>query len=295
MDLFVSDAPWQRSAQKVSVFQLYGAYLEHAPQDQVDKIVKDLKKRHIAIAVEAGVINMPSAAKPSCGGVGVEGYATTARATAISEKIKKAGGVISYIAMDEPLWFGRYYKGAPGKPPGCRLAIEELIDLTMPVLKVYLDEFPSVQIGDIEPSGVAYQPGWQDDLVQWLAGYRVRLGRSVSFVHLDVPFSAGNQAVVAALRFYNQLLELKATGSISTIGIIYNGLPRDVTDQAWVDSAKSHISFFEDKHNMRPSHAIIQSWTKSPTRTLPETASDTLTGLALHYIDRLNQASIRER
>lgn len=282
LDMFESGAPWRNAAQVISVFKLYSSYLEHAPQDQVNLIVENLNSRHISIAVEAGVMNTP-VAKPACGGPGVEGYSTIARAKLISEKVKKAGGAIAYVAMDEPLWFGRYYKGLPGKQPGCRLPVEEVIDLVMPVLRVYRDEFPTVKIGDIEPSGVAYQPEWQSELRRWLRGLRERLGSRISFIQLDVPFSAGSQQVTAALRFYDQLKVLRAENLIGDVGIIYNGLPTDRTNKEWIDNAKSHIKFFEDDHKLRPQQAIIQSWTPRPTHALPETNPESLTSLVLYY------------
>lgn len=286
LDMFKSDAPWRNAAQVISVFKLYGSYLEHAPQDQVNLIVENLNSRHISIAVEAGVMNTP-VANPACGGPGVEGYSTISRAKLISEKIKKAGGSIAYVAMDEPLWFGRYYKGLPGKKPGCRLSIEGVIDLVMPVLRIYRDEFPTVTIGDIEPSGVAYQPEWETETRRWLRGLRERLGSRISFMQLDVPFSAGSQQVAAALRFYDLLEALRAENLVGAIGIIYNGLPTDRTNREWIDNAKSHIKFFEDDHKLRPQQAIIQSWAPRPTHALPETDPDSLTSLALYYASQL--------
>jgi len=283
LDMFDADAPWRKAAQAVTVFQLYGSYLEHAPQDQVDKIVKNLNERHIAIAVEAGVMNSPERINPACGGPAVEGYSTTARAKLISKKIKSAGGSIAYIAMDEPLWFGRYYKGRPGKQPGCRLPVEQVIDLVMPVLQAYREAFPAVRIGDIEPSGVAYQPEWQEELRQWLGGLHDRLGSSLAFMHLDVPFAAGPQQVTAARRFFHQLEVLRAENLIGDIGIIYNGMAKDRTDKDWIDSAKSHIRLFEQEYKFRPQQAIIQSWTLRPTHAMPETNPESLTGLVLYY------------
>jgi hypothetical protein len=283
LDMFDANAPWGNAARAVTVFKLYGSYLEHAPQDQVDKIVKDLNRRHIAIAVEAGVMNSPEGIEPTCGGPAVEGYSTTARAKLISKRIKSAGGSIAYIAMDEPLWFGRYYKGRPGKQPGCRLSVDQVIDLAMPVLQAYREAFPTVRIGDVEPSGVAYQPEWQNDLRQWLRGLRDRLGSSISFMQLDVPFAAGPQQVTAALRFYNQLDALRAESLVGKIGIIYNGTSKDRTDKEWIDSAKSHIRLFEHDYRIHPQQAVIQSWTLRPTHALPETNPESLTGLVLDY------------
>jgi hypothetical protein len=282
LDMFKSDAPWRDAARVISVFKLYGSYLEHAPQDQVNLIVNNLNSRRISIAVEAGVMNTPTA-KPECGGPGVEGYSTIARAKLISGKIKKAGGSIAYVAMDEPLWFGRYYKGLPGKQPGCRLSVEKVIDLVMPVLRVYRDEFPTVKIGDIEPSGVAYQPEWQSETRRWLQGLRERLGSRISFMQLDVPFSAGSQQVAAGLRFYDHLEVLRAESLVNDVGIIYNGLPNDRTNKEWIDSAKNHIKLFEHDHKLHPQQAIIQSWTPHPTHALPETNPESLASLVLYY------------
>jgi hypothetical protein len=43
-----------------------------------------------------------------CGG-GVEGYFAPDQTAALAAKLKRAGGTLQYIAMDEPLWFGHYY------------------------------------------------------------------------------------------------------------------------------------------------------------------------------------------
>ena len=97
MALFSPDAPWQQAASHVKVFMLYGSYLSRAPQDEVDRIVGDLNRRRIPIALAVGVMNVgPKATNPPCGGLGqVEGYGTPKLARVQSEKIKQAGGVAS--------------------------------------------------------------------------------------------------------------------------------------------------------------------------------------------------------
>jgi hypothetical protein len=185
--------------------------------------------------------------------------------------------------MDEPLWFGRHYKGLPGKQPGCRLSVEQVIDLVMPVLQVYREAFPAARIGDIEPSGLANQPEWQNETRQWLGGLRDRLGSNLSFMQLDVPFTAGPQQVTAARRLFNHLEALRADNLVKNIGIIYNGMPNDRTDKEWIDNAKSHIGLFEQEYKLRPQQAVIQSWTLHPTHVLPETDPESLTGLVLYY------------
>src|SRR5215467_6878317 len=95
LDMFTPDAPWRRAAARVNVFKLYEGYLTSAPQDHVDKIVADLNRRHIPIALEGGLMNVGEGSAdppPPCGGWGrVEGYSVPKAAMLVANKVKKAG------------------------------------------------------------------------------------------------------------------------------------------------------------------------------------------------------------
>src|SRR5450631_4301158 len=203
MDLFRTDAPWQEAASHVKVFKLYASYLSGAPQEEVDAIVSDLNRRHIPIALEVGVMNIgPKATNPPCGGLGlVEGYGIPKVARANSDKIKRAGGTIQFIAMDEPLWFGHYFKGKPGGQPGCQSSIDQILDLIKAPLAVYQEEFPNIVIGDTEPTDIAEQYRWKDDVSAWVIGFRNQTGRPLAFLHLDIPFNRPGEGAFA-VEFY---------------------------------------------------------------------------------------------
>jgi hypothetical protein len=287
LDLFTPDAPWEQAAGHVKVFALYTSFVGPASQDQIDKIVADLKRRQMAIALEAGVMNIgPKSTNPPCGGFGlVEGYGTPASARNVSEKIKKAGGAIAYLAMDEPLWYGHYFKGRPGGQPGCQSSIDEIVKLAGPTLAAYREEFPDIVVGDIEPTNVAEQPNWQNDLAAWANGFRTAMGKPLAFMHFDVLWERPNEDnIFAALFHYAETL--KRQGLIGRTGIIYNGSPRDKSDQSWVRSARDHIVATEEKAGLRPDQAIIQSWAPNPTHAMPETSADTLTSLVNFYVGR---------
>jgi hypothetical protein len=287
MDLFSPEAPWPQAASHVKVFKLYGSYLTRAPQEEIERIVEDLKRRHIAIALEVGVMNVgPAATHPRCGGFGlVEGYGTSEVARVQSEKIKRAGGVISYIAMDEPLWFGRYFKGAPGGQPGCHSTVAQILDLIREPLAVYVEEFPDLVIGDMEPTDIAEQERWKDDVSAWVNGFRNQTGRPLAFMHLDIPFGRPGEEGFA-VDYYAEAATLKQQGLIKAIGIIYDGVPTDQSDEQWVLDAKTHIHVLEDKHHLRPDQAVIQSWMTYPQHMLPESAAGSLTGLVNYYAGR---------
>jgi hypothetical protein len=288
MDLFSPDAPWQRAASHVKVFLLYGSHLSHAPQDEVDRIVGDLNRRHIPIALAVGVMNIgPKETRPSCGGLGlVEGYGTAQLARNVSGKIKHAGGSIQFIAMDEPLWFGHYFKGRPGGQPGCLSSIGQILELMREPLAVYAEEFRNIVVGDTEPTVIAEQDHWRDDVSAWANGFRNQFGRPLAFVHLDIPFGHPGEEGFA-LDYYRQLEKLKQQGLIGAIGLIYNGTAADSSDEAWIQDAKEHIRLLEDKHGLHPDHALIQSWAAYPQHVLPESSTGSLTGLINYYAARV--------
>jgi hypothetical protein len=287
MDLFSPEAPWQQAASHVRVFKLYGSYLSRAPQEEVDRIVADLNRRHIALALEVGVMNVgPAATHPPCGGLGqVEGYGIPKLARDQSEKIKHAGGALSYLAMDEPLWFGHYFNGRPGGQPGCHSSIEQILQLIREPLAVYAQEFPNLLVGDTEPTDIAEQSHWKEDLSAWVSGFRNQTGRPLAFMHLDIPFNRPGEEGFA-VDYYTESQKLKQQGLIQAIGIIYDGTPTDSSDEAWVLDAKQHIHLLEDKHRLQPDHALIQSWQAYPQHVLPESSAGSLTSLINYYAGR---------
>jgi hypothetical protein len=288
MDMFKPDSPWQEAASHVKVFQLPGSYLAHAPQDEINTIVADLNRRHIRIALEVGVMNIgPKSTNPPCGGLGqVEGYGTPEQAQAIAQKIRKAGGVIQLIAMDEPLFYGHYFKGRPGHQPGCQSSVDQIISLVVSTLNAFMEEFPDIVIGDIEPTDIAERNGWKDDLSTWVSGFRKALDRPLAFMHLDIPFNHPKEESFA-IDFYHYLENLKQQKLLAAIGVIYDGTPSDTSDESWTQDARGHIQIIEDKNGLHPDHVLIQSWTPYPTHVMPDTSPNTLTGLVNFYARRV--------
>jgi hypothetical protein len=288
MELFKSESPWKNAASHTQVFKFYANQaFNSAPQEEVDVVVSDMKRRGIAIGLEVGVMNVAAKPKPACGGWGlVEGYGPVAMHEAISGKIKKAGGSVKYIAMDEPLWFGHYYTGKLGSQPGCRSAIGDVIKLIVPSLEVYIREFPDVVIGDIEPSNaMGSQPNWQSDYAAWATEFRSAVGRPLAFLQLDAAW-AQPQAPQRARMVYGYAQDLMKRRLLAGVGIIYNGSATDASDAAWVQSARNHVFLMEREYGLHPDQAVFQSWASYPTHALPETSPDTLTSLVDFYVGR---------
>jgi hypothetical protein len=95
---------------------------------------------------------------------------------------------------------------------------------------------------------------------------------------------------------YSHARELVRQQLVGKIGIIYNGNPQDQSDASWVQAARNHIISAERDYGLAPDQAIIQSWHKYPTRNMPDTANDTLTGLVNFYVDsRLALPKVQRR
>jgi len=287
LDLFRGDAPWQEASSHIRVFKLYASYLSGAPQEEVDAIVSDLNRRHIPIALEVGVMNIGTKPTyPPCGGFGlVEGYGIPQVARTNSEKIKRAGGVIEFIAMDEPLWFGHYFKGKPGGQPGCQSSVEQILELIKAPLAVYREEFPNIAVGDTEPTDIAEQLHWKEDVSSWVVGFRNQTGHALAFMHLDIPFSRPGEGGFA-VEYYRYVDGLKRQNLIGAIGVIYDGMPTDSSDESWIQDAQEHIRFIEDRSGLHPDQALIQSWQAFPQHVLPESSPGSLTSLVNYYARR---------
>ncbi len=291
MEMFTQDAPWKFAASHTQVFKLYSSFLVRSPQQQVNAVVADLKRRNIDIAVEVGAINVgPAATNPPCGGLGIiEGYGTPAQAKRISEVVKAAGGTIKYLVMDEPLYYGHY----SNKPHACQSPISAVLDEIVPTLTIYLQEFPNIVIGEVEPTRFPAYANWQADLLTWARGFDKATGRPLAFMQLDIPWTDDGRHVPGAdriskepgdaLEFYANLQELQRQHLLERIGIIHDGTPQDETDAAWVQSAENHLRLMERKYGLHPDLDIFQSWMPRPTHALPESQANTLTSLIVWY------------
>lgn len=124
MELFEPDAAWAQAADRVYVFKLYGEWVGddpwtvHASDAELRQVILDLNRRGIALAMEAG----PLAATSVCG-QGIEGFGGGVRiGIRDANRIKAAGGTLSFIALDEPFAFASLYDG----PNACQWEAERV-------------------------------------------------------------------------------------------------------------------------------------------------------------------------
>jgi hypothetical protein len=298
MEMFKPDAPWQNAASHIQVFRISPNFFHRTGkennQDEVNAVVADLKRRHIALALEVGLINvMPG----SCPDKIQEGYGTVPEARKIIDMIKMANGEIQYLNMDELLNYGHYFGHSENKS-GCQLPISQIISRSMELLHLFKQEFPNIIIGETEPTAmmreeghdhIAERPDWKDSMLQYYTQFRDTLGQPLDFLILDPQweFKRGSVAKDVAA-FYNYAEELKRRGLIKRIGMMYNGGgPFDKTDAAWVRDAREHMAIVEQNYRPRPDIIAFFSWQDYPSHALPDDPSaNTLAGLVSFYFGR---------
>ena len=273
MSLFKPDAPWAKSAQVVKVFMINGGLVMHQSDDELKAVFADLKRRHIALAIEMGLLSGKDSAGQQVCGVGVEGFAAPDNAKVVANRIQRAGGELAYVAMDEPLWYAHHFSGKNA----CGWSAEDVARDIVPRVAALREKFPAVQIGDIEPVGTAQPADWVEEITQWTQVYRQVAGEPLSFFHADVAWSGPWQQQLPAVKSRIRAAGLK-------FGIIYDGGgSEDESDDVWTQEAEQRFRLIESNPSMIPDHAIIQTWARWPKKMLPEDQPGTLTYLVLKY------------
>jgi len=282
--MFRPDAPWAKSAGKLQVFQMTNALILHESDDTLKMIFADLKRRHMALGVEMGLLaGLDASGKYICGRA-VEGYAAPDTAKVVAARIKKDGGELDYIAMDEPLWYGHHVHG----PNACLSSPEDLARQIAARVKVVRQIFPNVKIGDVEPLGLPGAPDWTRQILAWTKVYRQIAGEPFSFVRADLVWNGS---------WRRNLLALK--GGLRREGVeyslIYNGngdegrgqnypVLIEQNDQVWTETAIRRFRAIEADPQVAPDQAVIETWDPWPTHMLPEDRPGTLTNVLLQYV-----------
>jgi hypothetical protein len=272
MDLFRPDAPWTRAASDLTAFKIGTQFGLYSTDAQLRSVIDDLKRRHIRLAVELGVLT----AHDRCGR-GVEGYASPTAVENLANRIKKFGGQIDYVAMDEPVWFGHISKGLVKNPEAvtCQDSIPFLIDQIAPKVAILREIFPDIEIGDIEPV-TGKNPSAVDDVMTFAELFQKKTGHPLAFVHTDIAWNTDWSPVLGDMagRLRQQGLRF---------GVICGGGSSEVkgkearTNEQWVHTAIQRCQAFAANPSTRPQDFIVQSWEPLPTKMLPETDPGSLT------------------
>jgi len=265
--LLTDETGWENARRHINVLQIYTHSIHSLPDEELKNIFQYLERHHIDLALEYGMLSSDI----SCG-MGVEGFQPPKMPTLIATKIKRLGGELKYVAMDEPVFYARYYNGARA----CHWSISEIAQSAASNAIQFKTVFPNVMIGQIEPVAAMKDKNWEMDLAEWFESYRMASGMPIAFFHFDMvwrgPFIENTRQAVVLLRSHN-----------IPFGIIFNSVGDVKSDQEWSDSATANIKTYFSAQLPRPFDVIVQSWRPNPTRVLPETDPHTLTYLVNYY------------
>jgi hypothetical protein len=274
MALFAENPPTVMS--RVQVFKFFAQTLSQASDDDLRHLFEGLKREHIALALEIGLLTTTD----RCGG-NVEGYDGQSAAHLV-RRIAALGGELAYVAMDEPAWYGHVFTGANA----CHAAIGDLARDAAANAATLKQIFPKVQVGDIEPVGPSPQDSWNRDYAEWADAYRQAAGMPLAFFHSDVDWDKDWLAPVE---------EVAKTMHDRDVpfGIIYNGTPEAPDDKIWVGEAEAHYTAFESDGRSAPDDAVFQSWMPHPSHLLPDTDPGAFTYLIRRYFRPPTQIDAR--
>jgi hypothetical protein len=263
-DQWKPDAAWPTVAAHTRVAKLIAGNIENTQQADLRAVIDEVRRRHMALALATGPLVRTLACGPP-----TESYGGAGETEAILQRIRSAGGDLDYVAMDEPFYYGHL------DPGGCRLPSAEIARQVAASIASMRRIFPNLKVGDIEV--VEADRARVAELVRWTDDYRAATGERLDFLHADVAWSdlaMRNLASLAAGLRQRQVL----------FGIIYDGDADVDGDVAWMRSALDQVAEIETVLGVHPAAAIFQTWTRYPTRVLPETTPGTLTNLALDYL-----------
>lgn len=265
-DMWTPDAPWEKVAHAASVIQLPPPNVANARDVDLKVMLDDVKRRHIALALEASLLLKT----PQCNS-NTEAYSDPGATELLLNKIKRNGGDLKYLIMDEPFYFGHRYSG----PTACHEAPEALAqrigEMTVAARRI----FPGLQVGTVDVVD-ASRP-WVDELLAWADTYKRVTGEPLAFFHADVAWSD------PAMRNLKPL-EAGLRARHIPFGVIYNADAEVNSDATFIDSARRHMGEVGSVFGVHPDTAILQTWVKYPTHMLPETQSGSETNLALQTL-----------
>jgi hypothetical protein len=266
LQLFSPTAQWSAAASHIQVFKLY-PYTLALPDDDLRNLFADLKRRHIAVALEQGGLT-PSGAGTCSGdfdGVSALGYV---------HHIRDLGGSLQYIALDEP-FSSAVLNDYPG---ACHWTVDQTIANVAATVARMHSVFPDALVGDIEivPSYDSAIDTYIAAYEQWADAWQSATGQPFAFFHVDVQWTNNWQPAVIALS-----RAFKPRG-IAT-GQIYIGDSYATNDADWIASAEQRMTEFETRWKPPLDQVVFQSWLPYPTHVLPETDPAAFTYLIDRY------------
>jgi hypothetical protein len=272
MQLFDPHSPWEKSATKVTVFKISMQFASRSTEADLTTLITDLHRRGIGLAIEMGMLKNDR----GCGKG--EGYMPAKLPGLAMSRIKRLGGEVDYIAMDEVVFFGHERNWPKNGIPPCKDPLPDLVKDVAATITGIQQYFPQVKIGTIEPitGNHGFNPKQLvQDYLAFADLYHTATGNTLAFFHADIAWRSKDwQRAIAPLN-----AGLRARGI--RFGVIIGGDPDYTDDLSWTRAGLHQLSVLNANPATAPDDIIIQSWQPLPTHFLPETTPGTTTWMLL--------------
>lgn len=249
---------WRNALDRVSVFKLTQRVVVFSSNQDLAELFGYLRYHKKKVALEFGVL-IPS---EGCGR-GVEGFFGRDLTDAL-HKIKRNGGEIDNLIMDEPLWYGYMI---------CKMDMRVMYRQIGQAVSNLWSVFPHASVGEIEP--VNGNPKWEAALRKWLYGFSRSVGVSLSVFHADYSWPDTN--LIEALDRLKALVKKHDV----RFGVIFNvdgGRNKGRVgpfDVKIADCVLTRISGVDT--------IVIQGWGRKYGKLLPDTVEGTMTNIISMY------------
>jgi Big-like domain-containing protein len=249
LDLFSDPEQWPDARASVQVFKFYPEQLHPLPYPC--DICGPNTEPNLASAVAFSKLNQWGV------DIGMEfgpvgDWACTAEASSsiaqtMIQAVQSDGGVVSYMAFDEPFTNGQ----------GCNYTMTQIAAQTIKFIQLMHAFDPTLQMGDIEP-----YPGFTEpQLENWITTLEAG-GITLPFFHLDVDRNAV-AAVGADLPSDLKRIQTFCQSQGIALGVIFiaqqTSSAQELSDQDYYDYAMLWIQTVKGAIGV-PQHSIFQSW-----------------------------------
>jgi hypothetical protein len=270
-DLFQPGAVWSKAA-KINEFGVSARLITDSPDDKLRQAFQYLKAHNIKLRI--GILSLKGSNDPNGPGHGVEGFAANppGEALLVAKRVKSLGGVVDFVDLDEPLWYGHYYseKNAIHAP------IADLARQAGATIRAVRTIFPSAKYGEAEPVQGIPDAVWRSDMQEWFSALQAAAGQPLSSFFIDIQWDLPMRQRISGV------IDLLAKSKIGC-GIIFNGYGAAGSDATWVRSGEEHIQVYNSLFARSPIVVSISSWNPNPTRILPSSSPTALTHLVDYH------------
>jgi hypothetical protein len=278
MNLFSGDGAW---AKDVDVIQLSMQFVQLGDENEIKAVIAFARSHKLKIAM----VGLMLAKGPNNCGDRLEGYSGPHGVEKAAMRFKQLGGVLDYLTMDEPVYYGSTY------PLGnaCQTPLPALAAEIAERVRMVRAVFPSIEIGEDEVAGLADKFHWVQTVAAWLDAYRKAVGEPLAYLRLDIGWPSP--------RWPGHVKAIAAIARRDGVKFAYydTGVPTDPDDATWSSHARAHAWMIERDLGVRPDQVAIASWMPRPTRMLPPSDPSTLTGLLRCYALMQQNASAFQR